>query len=89
VVNAFLTKDLLGQADPDANARDKKVTVEELLRKAAGKIQGNPKFDRRPEVEATLRLTLGKTLFKLSDIAESSFTSPGASPTKWRDGGRS
>jgi tetratricopeptide (TPR) repeat protein/tRNA A-37 threonylcarbamoyl transferase component Bud32 len=69
-VNAFLTDDLLGQADPDANARDKKVTVEELLRKAAGKIEGNPKFAGRPEVEATLRLTLGKTLFKLSDLPE-------------------
>ncbi len=69
-VNAFLTDDLLGQADPDANARDKRVTVEELLRKAAGKIEGNPKFAGRPEVEATLRLTLGQTLFKLSDIAE-------------------
>jgi tetratricopeptide (TPR) repeat protein/tRNA A-37 threonylcarbamoyl transferase component Bud32 len=69
-VNAFLTEDLLGQADPDANARDKNVTVEELLRKAAGKIDGNPKFAGRPEVEATLRLTLGKTLFKLSDLPE-------------------
>jgi tetratricopeptide (TPR) repeat protein/tRNA A-37 threonylcarbamoyl transferase component Bud32 len=69
-VNAFLTEDLLGQADPDANARDKKVTVEELLHKAAGKIDGNPKFAGRPEVEATLRLTLGKTLFKLSDLPE-------------------
>jgi tetratricopeptide (TPR) repeat protein len=69
-VNAFLTEDLLGQADPDTNARDKKVTVEELLRKAAGKIEGNPKFAGRPEVEATLRLTLGKTLFKLSDLPE-------------------
>jgi tetratricopeptide (TPR) repeat protein len=69
-VNAFLTEDLLGQADPDANARDKKVTVEELLRKAAGKIEGNPKFVGRPELEATLRLTLGMTLFKLSDLPE-------------------
>jgi tetratricopeptide (TPR) repeat protein/tRNA A-37 threonylcarbamoyl transferase component Bud32 len=69
-VNAFLTEDLLGQADPDANARDKKVTVEELLHKAAAKIDGNPKFTDRPEVEATLRLTLGKTLFKLSDLPE-------------------
>jgi tRNA A-37 threonylcarbamoyl transferase component Bud32 len=69
-VNAFLTDDLLGQADPDTNARDKKVTVEELLHKAAGKIDGNPNFAGRPEVEATLRLTLGKTFFKLSDLAE-------------------
>ena len=69
-VNAFLTEDLLGQADPDANARDKKVTVEELLKKAAGKVDGNPKLAGRPEVEATLRLTLGTTLFKLSDFAD-------------------
>jgi len=69
-VNAFLTDDLLGQADPDANARDKKVTVNELLLKAAGKIDGNAKFAGRPEVEATLRLTLGKTFFKLSDLTE-------------------
>jgi tRNA A-37 threonylcarbamoyl transferase component Bud32 len=69
-VNAFLTEDLLGQADPDANTRDKKITVEELLRKAGGKIEGNPKFAGRPQVEATLRLKLGKTLLKLSDLAE-------------------
>jgi tetratricopeptide (TPR) repeat protein/tRNA A-37 threonylcarbamoyl transferase component Bud32 len=69
-VNAFLTDDLLGQADPDTNARDKKVTIEELLHRAAAKIDGNPKFAGRPEVEATLRLTLGKTFFKLSDLAE-------------------
>jgi len=68
--NAFLTEDLLGQADPDANARDKKVTVEELLKKAAGKVDGNPKLAGRPEVEATLRLTLGKMLSKLSDFAD-------------------
>jgi tetratricopeptide (TPR) repeat protein len=69
-VNAFLTEDLLGQADPDANARDKQVTVEELLRKAVAKIEGNSKFADRPQVEASLRLTLGKTLFKLSKQPE-------------------
>ena len=69
-VNAFLTDDLLGQADPDANARDKRVTVEELLRRAAATIDGNAKLAGRPEVEATLRLTLGKTFFKLSDLTE-------------------
>jgi tetratricopeptide (TPR) repeat protein len=64
-VNAFLTDDLLGQADPDANARDKKVTVEELLAKAAARIEGNPKFTDKPGVEATLRLTIGWTYFRL------------------------
>jgi tetratricopeptide (TPR) repeat protein len=69
-VNAFLTEDLLGQADPNRNARDKKVTVEELLHKAAEKIEGNAKLAGRPEVEATLRLTLGQVFFQLSDLAE-------------------
>jgi eukaryotic-like serine/threonine-protein kinase len=69
-VNAFLTDDLLGQADPDVNDRTKKVTVEELLHRAARKIDGNPKFAGRPEVEATLRLTVGKTFYKLGDFAE-------------------
>ena len=69
-VNAFLTDDLLGQADPDANSRDKQVSVEELLRRAAAKIDGNAKFAGQPEVEGTLRLTLGKTFLKLSNIPE-------------------
>jgi tetratricopeptide (TPR) repeat protein len=65
-----LTEDLLGQANPDANARDKKVTVEELLHRAADKIDGNTKFAGRPGVEASLRLTLGKTFYKLSDLSK-------------------
>ena len=65
-----MTDDLLGQADPDANSRDKQVTVEELLRRAAAKIDGNAKFVTQPEVEGTLRLTLGKTFIKLSNIPE-------------------
>ncbi len=69
-VNNFLTEDLLGQADPDVNNRDKKVTVEELLHRAGTKMEGNAKFVGRPEVEATLRLTLGKTFFKLGNLAE-------------------
>jgi hypothetical protein len=69
-VNAFLSDDLLGQASPDANARDKKVTVEELLHRAAASIDGNTRFADRPEVEASLRLTLGKTFYKLSDFPE-------------------
>jgi serine/threonine protein kinase/Flp pilus assembly protein TadD len=69
-VNEFLTVDLLGQADPDVNDRTKKVTVEELLYKAARKIAGNPKFADQPAVEATLRLTIGKTFYKLGNFPE-------------------
>ena len=69
-VNAFLTEDLLGQADPDANSRDKKVTVDELLSRAAKKIDGNAKFADNPQAEATLRLTIGKTYFNLGNLPE-------------------
>ena len=69
-INAFLTDDLLGQADPDQNSRDKPVTVDQLLSKSAQKIEGNPKFADRPTVEATLQLVIGKTYAKLTKIPE-------------------
>jgi serine/threonine-protein kinase len=69
-INAFLTEDLLGQADPDVNDRERKATVEEVLHKAARQIAGNPKFAGRPEVEATLRLTIGRTFFRLGNLPE-------------------
>jgi len=69
-MNAFLTEDLLGQASPDVNARDKKVTVEEALAKAAAKIDGNTKFAGKPQVEATLRMALGNTYIRLGNLAE-------------------
>ena len=69
-VSQFLTTDLLGQASPDLNARDKKVTVEQLLGRAAQKIDNNPKFAEQPEVEATLRLVIGNTYFKLGVLPE-------------------
>jgi tetratricopeptide (TPR) repeat protein len=69
-VNAFLTEDLLGQADPDRNDRQKKITVEELLQRAAKKIDSNRTLADRPEVEATLRLTIGKTYYKLGILPE-------------------
>ncbi len=69
-VNAFLVSDLLGQADPDVNARDQKVTVEQVLARAAAKIDGNPKFADKPAVEAALRLTIGKTCFRLGNLRE-------------------
>ena len=69
-VNAFLTDDLLGQANPDANSRDQRFTVEQALAKAAVKIDGNPKFADKPAVEATLRLAIGKTYFQLGKRVE-------------------
>jgi tetratricopeptide (TPR) repeat protein/tRNA A-37 threonylcarbamoyl transferase component Bud32 len=69
-VSNFLTADLLGQASPDENARDKKVTVEELLHRAAKKVVDNPSFAKQPAVEATLRLVIGNTYFKLGNVKD-------------------
>ncbi len=67
-VNDFLQNDLLAEANPEKNARDKKVTVEELLGRAAAKISG--KFGDQPEVEAAVRLTIGEALQELGLYAE-------------------
>jgi tetratricopeptide (TPR) repeat protein len=61
----FLAKDLLGQANPERNERGQKVTVEELLMKAADRIENQPRLAEQPEVEATLRLVIGNSLHKL------------------------
>jgi serine/threonine protein kinase/tetratricopeptide (TPR) repeat protein len=66
VVN-FLQIDLLAQADPEQNARNKKVTVEELLGRAAARIEG--KFAQQPVVEARIRRTIGKTYLTLSNYS--------------------
>jgi tetratricopeptide (TPR) repeat protein len=69
-INRFLTEDLLYQATPDQNAREKKVTMEEVLDRAARKLDQNPDIARRPELEATLRLAVGSTYYKLGLLGE-------------------
>ena len=64
-INKFLTVDLLGEAQPDRNTRDKKLTVEELLDRAARRIDSNPDMAKQPEVEAELRDAIGITYHKL------------------------
>jgi serine/threonine protein kinase len=66
-ISQFLATDLLGEAAPEQNARERKVTVEELLVKAARRIDNQPRFADQPEVEAALRLVIGNTFFKLGD----------------------
>ena len=61
-VNDFL-KDLLAEAGPLKNARDRKVTVEAVLNKASARIAG--KFDANPEVEAAIRQTIGQAYWDL------------------------
>jgi eukaryotic-like serine/threonine-protein kinase len=64
-VNEFLLNDLLGEAAPEKNARDTQVTVEELLGRAAARIEG--KFADQPRVEAAIRKTIGHTYLSLGN----------------------
>jgi serine/threonine protein kinase/tetratricopeptide (TPR) repeat protein len=64
-VRDFLTDDLLAEAAPDKNARNKKVTVEELLGRAAARLAG--KFAQQPRIEAEIRVTIGFASAKLGD----------------------
>ena len=60
--NDFLQNDLLAEAAPERNPRNAKVTVEELLGRAAARIAG--KFGNQPRVEAAvIRLTIGDTYY--------------------------
>ena len=59
-VNDFLQNDLLGQASAyNQTSRDPNITVHTVLDQAAGNIGG--KFDKQPEVEASIRQTIGNT----------------------------
>jgi tetratricopeptide (TPR) repeat protein len=63
-INDFLV-DMLSQASPEQNARERKVTVEEVLDRAAKKI--GTSFPQQPEIEATVRETIGSTYHSLGD----------------------
>jgi serine/threonine protein kinase/tetratricopeptide (TPR) repeat protein len=56
-VNHFLIEKMLGAADPE-EARGRKVTVEEVLDKAADEV--GTAFVGQPEVEASVRLAIGQ-----------------------------
>ena len=67
-VNEFLEKDLLAQAgasrQSEAGAKpDPDLKVRTALDRAAGRIAG--KFDKQPEVEASIRDTIGQTYLNL------------------------
>ena len=69
-INRFLTDDLLGQATPEQNGPEKNVTVIEALNVAASRLDNNPEIARQPELEATLRLALGSTYYKLGQLKQ-------------------
>jgi cytochrome c-type biogenesis protein CcmH/NrfG len=58
-INEFLTKDLLTQAEPANNAVEDKVTLLEVLDRAAEKV--GERFKDQPELEEDLRGTIAQT----------------------------
>ena len=61
-VNEFLNEGLLGKANPNTSGRHD-MTVRELLDSASEKIESS--FTNKPEVEAAIRFTLGRTYMGL------------------------
>ncbi len=68
-INSFLNNDLLAAVDPE-NTAQRDITMREVLNKAAMRIEGA--FESQPAVEASIRMTIGKTLSSLGDYKESS-----------------
>jgi tetratricopeptide (TPR) repeat protein len=62
----FLVDDILAQASPDNNARDRRVTIEEALDVAGTKI--GDRFVGKPEVEVALRTMIGRTYSQLGEL---------------------
>jgi len=58
-INRFFLDELLAQVDPELNAVGEKLTVRQLLDRAATKIEDPVVFAEYPAVEAAIRLTLG------------------------------
>jgi tetratricopeptide (TPR) repeat protein len=69
-IHSFLVNDLLLQATPDENAREKKVTIEDALRRASRNLDQNTDMARNPVVEATLRYDFGNTYFQLGSPSD-------------------
>jgi len=69
-INRFLTEDLLFQATPEQTARDKKVTMEEVLDVATSNLDHKVEIAQQPELEVTLRLDIGTTYEMLGALGE-------------------
>jgi tetratricopeptide (TPR) repeat protein len=64
-VNKFLVNDLLAQADPENNPAGDRLTVRELLNKAAAAVESSPALKGREDVEGAIRSTVGSAFFGL------------------------
>jgi tetratricopeptide (TPR) repeat protein len=67
-VNDFLTEDLLTQAEPAKNSVEDKVTLLEVVDRAAAKV--GDRFHDQPEAESALRKTLADTYHGLGSFAK-------------------
>jgi serine/threonine protein kinase len=63
----FLTEDLLFQADPENNPRSRQVTVEDVLNRAAERIE--TAFTDAPTAQARIRYAIARTYFELGQYA--------------------
>jgi eukaryotic-like serine/threonine-protein kinase len=68
-INSFLTEDLLSQAEPGQNAADSKVTLLEVLDRAAAKV--GERFHAQPDIEAAVRRTIADTYHGLGAFDQS------------------
>ncbi len=66
-VRDFLTKDLLGQANPEQNVRGDKITVEQLLDLAADRLKDNTQLTDAPEAKADILAVLADTYTALGN----------------------
>ena len=73
-INDFLTQDLLTQAEPANNAVEDKVTLVEVLDRAASKV--GTRFAGEPELASSLRWTIANTYHGLSLVALGKGRSP-------------
>ncbi len=69
-INRFLTEVLLFQATPEQNAREKKVTMDQVLDVATSNLDHKVEIAQQPELEATLRLDIGTTYEMLGALGE-------------------
>jgi len=67
-INEFLVNDLLMQADPEKNAVSDRLTLRQVLDRAAERV--GSRFRTRPLLEAALRTTMAKTYAHLGDWSE-------------------
>lgn len=66
----FLTEDVLFQATPEQNSREKQITLEQALANATLSLDHNAEIHRQPKLEATLRLAIGRTYHLLGDSSK-------------------